>query len=133
MAGSRSRGERAGMKRLALRRTGEGDYATEDGRFVVCRGEAWTVCDAPHPVRLPRIRWRQDWRSDGSFGTVKADMCRGGEEHPYVVWGVVEIIDDRDAERGGPFDTKRQAVDWLTRHLERAAVQNVASRQRATP
>lgn len=103
---------------MKLHRTRVG-YETEDGRYAVTYGEAWTICEAPHPVPLPRSKWHEGWKADGTFGLIKGEVCGGGEEHPYGCWDVIEVASDRQISPQS-FDRKRDAADWLESFLAKA-------------
>lgn len=68
-------------------------------------------------MRVPRADWREGWRADGTYGTIKGYVCRGGETHYRWEWHVWDAVkDDYAAHEFWP--TKREAVRWLRGHLE---------------
>lgn len=120
-----------------MRREESGVYVTEDGRFEVSKGHAYTECDNPHPVQIAhatREKIRDMIHSPGQgvslarrdFGNEFVDavldgkrgyFCEGGEEHWRVSWGVWDREKDDYVPGGEDFDSKGDAVTFLERHL----------------
>lgn len=112
-----------------------GVYRTEDGRYEVEKGHAFTDCVEPHPVRISADLRQQAREATGSIWekpkAVPQDawdaarrgkrgyLCQGGEEHAYVSWSVADRQTDQVLGGGEHFDTKTEAVGFLERHLAR--------------
>jgi hypothetical protein len=88
---------------VKLRRVPAGQtvgYATLDGRYLIERQDGSTECS--HPL----------------CDTLHRDLHPGDDMHwvSYVAWHVWDTVRD-DYAGHEQFDTKRDAVAWLERHL----------------
>ena len=130
--------ERTNLNKLILRRVTAGEYVTQDGKYLVTQGFAYTECDEPHPVRLGKDR-RQGIREDlarytrnyvvirwGGDAVAAVENCRpgyfcpGGVEHAYVSWGVWDIEKNDYVSPGAiHFDKKSEAAEFLKDYLEK--------------
>jgi hypothetical protein len=75
----------------------KGHYETEDGRYQISRGEAWTDCDANHPT--------------------PHGMCLG-HSYPYYGWDVWDVVADEYVPGGVMLDTFEEAKALLAAHLD---------------
>lgn len=75
-----------------LRRRDDGNYESLDGRFVVSRETATTMCENPHPMG-------------------RGGYCDGGEDHDYDFW-LVTSNDDEEAQLFDG-DTLRECRIWI--------------------
>jgi hypothetical protein len=64
--------------------------------FHIEKGEAVTICEAPHPVRT---------------GKHEGYYCRGDEEHYYPVWVVIKT--DQDTPLDADYDRYVDAVNAM--------------------
>jgi hypothetical protein len=136
---------------MSLKRESAGVYVTHDGRYEVSKGQAFTDCYEPHPIRLS-----EDVRYAARYGTEEEKravglhllpfearnaasagergyQCPGDQEHTYVSWGVWDREkDDYVADDSRHFDTKKAAVAWLYKHQERETAKRVAERTAPT-
>jgi len=121
---------------MRLKRKEAGVYVTEDGRFEVSKGHAYSECDNPHPVQISRevrneirtaasypLHWEAVRRKYGAdvcravLDGKRGYMCYGGEEHWRVSWGVTDLAKDDYVDGGEDFDTKADAVAFLERMI----------------
>ena len=123
--------------KLKLKKQEAGTYVTEDGRYEVSKGIAYTYCDGPHPIRLSRafrdaVRYGTDeekrreqvhlYPAEAVWAVQNgktAYYCEGGEEHPYDSWGVTDLTTDDYVDGGEDFRTKKEAIGWLEFRLAR--------------
>ncbi len=89
---------------MRLHNYGAGTYATLDGRFLIERQDGETQCEHPLCEQL-----HERFMSWGDLP---------GHSVLYVSWHVWDNErNDYASTDSGHFDTKREAVAWLERHL----------------
>lgn len=94
-----------------------GVYTTEDGAYEISwDSNAITECENPHPVTLPREKWRDGYDARGRYRTIKGYQCPGGAEHGLPLWNLWDTAAD-DHAGDSPYETMRDAVRGLVEVL----------------